>query len=49
MANLENKLDLQGQIAGLRMRDIQIEPDSLCYSWGSGKNGKLGISSNLVA
>ena len=42
--SLENKLDLQGQIAGLRMRDIQIESDSLCYSWGSGKNGKLGIS-----
>ena len=49
MESLEGKLDLQGQITGFRMKDIQIETDSLCYSWGSANNGKLGISSNIVA
>ena len=33
---------------GLRIKKVAIQPDSLYYSWGNARNGKLGISDNFT-
>lgn len=32
------------ELGGLRIKSVNLEPDSLLYSWGSASHGKLGIS-----
>ena len=36
-------------LPGFRLSGMEMEPDSLIYSWGNAKDGKLGISENYVA
>jgi len=36
------------QVEGMRVKDVSLEPDTMVYSWGSAKNGKLGMSDNYT-
>jgi len=33
---------------GLRIKSASVEGDSLLYSWGNARNGKLGLSDNYT-
>ena len=37
------------QVEGMRVKDVQLQPDTLLYTWGSAKDGKLGISKNYTS
>lgn len=32
----------------MRIKNVSLEPDTMIYSWGNAKNGKLGISDNYT-
>lgn len=36
------------QVEGMRVKNVSLEPDTMIYSWGNAKNGKLGISDNYT-
>ena len=36
------------QVEGMRIKNVSLEPDTMIYSWGNAKNGKLGISDNYT-
>lgn len=36
------------QVEGMRVKNVTLEPDTMIYSWGNAKNGKLGISDNYT-
>ncbi len=32
----------------MRVKSVTLEPDTMVYSWGNAKDGKLGISDNYT-
>lgn len=36
------------QVEGMRVKEVELFPDTLLYSWGCAKDGKLGISKNYT-
>lgn len=36
------------QVHGMKVTSVELNPDTLLYSWGSARDGKLGISENYA-
>ena len=36
------------QVNGMKVTGVELNPDTLLYSWGSARDGKLGISDNYA-